>query len=36
MLELLTVLVQESLFFLGYITGKSEFPKQLTRAEGRR
>lgn len=33
MLELLTVLVQESLFFLGYITGKSEFPKQLSRTE---
>ena len=26
-------LLQECLFFLGYITGKSEFPKQLLRAE---
>jgi len=26
-------LLQECLFFLGYITGKSEFPKQLPRAE---
>lgn len=26
-------LMQECLFFLGYITGKSEFPKQLPRAE---
>ena len=33
MLELVTLLLQESLFFLGYITGKSEFPKQLPRAE---
>ena len=33
MLELITLLLQESLFFLGYITGKSEFPKQLPRAE---
>ena len=33
MLELITVLLQESLFFLGYITGKSEFPKQLPRQE---
>ena len=33
MLELITVLLQESLFFLGYITGKSEFPKQLPRRE---
>ena len=33
MLELLAMLVQESLFFLGYITGKSEFPKQLPRKE---
>ncbi len=33
MIELLTLLIQESLFFLGYITGKSEFPKQLSRKE---
>ena len=33
MLELVTLLLQESLFFLGYITGKSEVPKQLPRAE---
>lgn len=33
MLEMLTLLLQESLFFLGYITGKSEFPKQLPREE---
>ena len=32
MLELLTVL-QECLFFLGYITGKSQFPKPFTREE---
>lgn len=29
----LTMLLQECLFFLGYITGRSEFPKQLPRAE---
>lgn len=29
----LTALLQECLFFLGYITGRSEFPKQLPRAE---
>ena len=33
MLELATLLLQESLCFLGYITGKSEFPKQLPRQE---
>ncbi len=33
MLELMTLLLQEGLFFLGYITGKSEFPKQLPREE---
>ncbi len=33
MLELMTLLAQECLFFLGYITGRSEFPKQLPRAE---
>lgn len=32
MLALLTLL-QECLFFLGYITGKSEFPKPYTREE---
>ncbi len=33
MLEIVTVLMQECLFFLGYVTGKSEFPKQLPRQE---
>lgn len=33
MLTLLTLLLQEGLFFLGYVTGRSEFPKQLPRAE---
>ena len=33
MLGVLTFMLQECLFFLGYITGKSEFPKQLSRAE---
>ena len=33
MLELFSLLFQEGLFFLGYITGKSEFPKQLPREE---
>ena len=33
MLELLALLMQECLFFLGYITGKSQFPKPLTRQE---
>ena len=33
MLELMTILLQECLFFLGYITGRSEFPKQLPRKE---
>ena len=32
MLELLALL-QECLFFLGYITGKSQFPKPFTREE---
>ena len=31
MLELLAMMLPECLFFLGYITGKSEFPKQLPR-----
>ena len=33
MLGVLTFMLQECLFFLGYITGKSEFPKQLPREE---
>ena len=33
MLGVLTFMLQECLFFLGYITGKSEFPKQLSREE---
>ena len=33
MIELVPLLFKECLFFLGYITGKSEFPKQLPRAE---
>ena len=33
MLELVGVILQECLFFLGYVTGKSEFPKQLSRKE---
>lgn len=33
MLEMIALLLRESLFLLGYITGKSEFPKQLPRAE---
>ena len=33
MLALLASLVQEYLYFLGYITGKSEFPKQLSRTD---
>ena len=33
MFELITLLMQECLFFLGYVTGRSEFPKQLPRAE---
>ncbi len=33
MIELVPLLLQECLFFLGYITGKSEFPKQLSRGE---
>ncbi len=33
MFQLMAMLMQECLFFLGYITGKSEFPKQLPRAE---
>lgn len=33
MLELLAILTHECLFFLGYITGRSEFPQPLSRAE---
>ena len=33
MLQLLAMMLQECVFFLGYITGKSEFPKQLPRQE---
>ena len=33
MLEMASALLQECLFFLGYITGKSQFPKQLSRAQ---
>lgn len=33
MLELLAVLLRECLFFMGYITGKSQFPKPLSRKE---
>lgn len=33
MLEIALLMVKECLFFLGYITGKSEFPPQLTRQE---
>lgn len=33
MLELFTLMLRECLFFLGYITGKSEFPKPLPREE---
>lgn len=33
MLELFAMMLRECLFFLGYITGKSEFPKQLPRQE---
>ena len=33
MLELFAMMLKECLFFLGYVTGKSEFPKQLPREE---
>jgi len=33
MLEMLWFTLQECLFFLGYVTGRSEFPQALTRAE---
>ena len=33
MLQMLLMMLQECLFFLGYVTGKSEFPQPLSRAE---
>ena len=33
MLQMLALLMQECLFFLGYVTGKSQFPKAFTRRE---
>ncbi|MDD6049944.1 MAG: sigma-70 family RNA polymerase sigma factor, partial [Clostridiales bacterium] len=33
MLEMCALMLRECLFFLGYITGKAEFPKQLPRQE---
>lgn len=33
MLQLLALLMHECLFFLGYITGKSQFPKPFSRSE---
>jgi len=33
MLELIALMLKECLFFLGYMTGQSQFPKQLSRAE---
>ena len=33
MLQMLMFIFQECLFFLGYVTGKSEFPQPLSRAE---
>ena len=33
MIEFLALMIQECLFFLGYVTGKSEFPKPLSRKE---
>ena len=33
MLELLALMLKECLFFMGYITGQSQFPKPLSRAE---
>lgn len=35
-MSFLMLLMQECLFFLGYVTGKSEFPPALTRAEEER
>lgn len=33
MLQMLMFIFQECLFFLGYVTGKSEFPQPLSRVE---
>ena len=33
MLDLIGVMVEECLFLLGYVTGRSEFPRQLPRKE---
>lgn len=33
MFELFALMIRESLFFLGYVTGRSEFPKPLSRKE---
>ena len=33
MLPMLALLFQECLFFLGYVTGQSQFPTQLSREE---
>ena len=33
MIELLALMLKECLFFMGYITGQSQFPKPLSRAE---
>ena len=33
MLQMLLMMLQECLFFLGYVTGKSEFPQPLSRTE---
>ena len=33
MLQVLFIMLQECLFFLGYVTGKSEFPQPLSREE---
>ncbi len=33
MLELFALMLKDCLFFLGYVTGKSEFPRQLPKAE---
>jgi len=33
MLQMLALLMQECLFFLGYVTGKSQFPKAFSRRE---
>ncbi len=33
MLEIIALMLKDCLFFLGYVTGKSEFPRQLPKAE---